>query len=107
MILAGHCVNINITYAYCRLKTNLSVAPLAKGVCRHAKVICIGLCNTVERYVFSFMLQHLHIQFTQLLLNHKPGRMKTLFIRVCGRICVLQELNPDPPSSSHILYLLL
>jgi len=84
-------VNINIMYTYCRLKTNLSVVPLAKGVCRCTKVICIGLCNAVERYVFSFMLQHLHIQVTQLLMKHKPGRMKMLFICVCGRIYVFSR----------------
>jgi hypothetical protein len=37
------------------------------------------------------MLQHLHIQFTQLLMEHKPGRMKTLFVCVYGRICVLSR----------------
>jgi len=90
-ILAGHYKNINITYTYYRLKTNLSFVPHAKGVYRHTKVICIVLCNTGERYIFSFMLQHLHIQVTQLLMDHKPERMKTLFVCVCGRIYVLSR----------------
>jgi hypothetical protein len=69
----------------------LSFVPHAKGVYRRAKVICIGLCNAAERYIFSFMLQHLHIQVTQLLMEHKPGRMKTLFICVYGRIYMLSR----------------
>jgi hypothetical protein len=91
-------------YTYHRLKTNFSVVLRAKGVYRRTKVICIGFCNAVERYIFSCMLQHLHIQVTQLLMKQKPGRMKTVYMYLWQNLCALQELNSDPPSSSHILY---
>jgi hypothetical protein len=39
MILAGHCVNVNVMLTYCRLKTDLSFMPYAKGVYRGAEVI--------------------------------------------------------------------
>jgi hypothetical protein len=92
-------------FMHYRLKTNLSVVPLAKGVCRCTKVMCIGLCNAVERYVFSFVLQHLHIQVTN---ETQPWEDEdVIYMCLWQNICVLQELNPDPPSSCHILYLLL
>jgi hypothetical protein len=90
-ILAGHYVRINILYTYYRLKTNLSFVPHAKGVYQHAVVLCIGLCIAVERYILSFMLRHLYIQVIRLLMEHKPGRMKTLCICVYGRIYVLSR----------------
>ena len=90
-ILARHYVNINIMYTYYRLKTNLSFVPHAERVYRRPQVVCIGSCNTAERYIFSCMLKHLHIQVTQLLMEHKPGRMKTLFLCVYVTIYVLSR----------------
>jgi hypothetical protein len=65
--------------------------PHANGVYRHTEVICSGLFNAVEKYIFIVMLQHLYIQVNEVLMEHKPGRMKTLFIYVYGRICVLSR----------------
>jgi len=49
-------------------------------------VPCSGLFNTVERYVFSFMLQHLYIQIPLVPVRHKPGRMNIyIFLQVYKR----------------------
>jgi len=66
-----------------------------------------GSFNTLERELFSFMLQHLHIQVPQATIIHKCSSMKTLCIHVYSRICAFWELNPDPPSSSHTFYSLI
>jgi len=39
MILAGHCVNVYVVLTYCKLKTDLSVVPYAKGVYRCMEVV--------------------------------------------------------------------
>jgi hypothetical protein len=95
-ILAGQYASVNIMYTYYRLKINLAVASHVKEPYRGAEVIYNGLFNTVERYIFSFMLQHLYFQVPQVPIKHKAGRM-----------CTLWELNSDLPSISRILYSLL
>jgi hypothetical protein len=48
-----------------------------------------GQKHTVERYIFSFMLQHLYIQVPHVATEHKDSSIKTLFIGTDSKLYVL------------------